>query len=106
MVSYLTEELVRGGHEVTLFASGDSRTSAELVACSPVGLRQLSDEERSRTFSGCWMKCGVGGLIGTSCTFMARLFTSRAFRDIATRTITTGAFTAEAKLHDEEGPAK
>lgn len=37
MVSYLTEELVRGGHEVTLFASGDSRTSAELVACSPVG---------------------------------------------------------------------
>jgi hypothetical protein len=52
------------------------------------------------------MKCGVGGLIGTSCTFMARLFTSRAFRDIATRTITTGAFTAEAKLHDEEGPAK
>lgn len=32
IVSYLTEELVRMGHEVTLFASGDSRTSAELVA--------------------------------------------------------------------------
>src|SRR4029453_8914125 len=30
VVSYLTEELVRLGHEVTLFASGDSRTSAEL----------------------------------------------------------------------------
>jgi glycosyltransferase involved in cell wall biosynthesis len=32
VVSYLTEELVRQGHEVTLFASGDSVTSARLVA--------------------------------------------------------------------------
>jgi glycosyltransferase involved in cell wall biosynthesis len=31
-VSYLTEELVRQGHEVTLFASGDSVTHARLVA--------------------------------------------------------------------------
>jgi glycosyltransferase involved in cell wall biosynthesis len=31
VVSYLTEELVRLGHEVTLFATGDSRTSATLV---------------------------------------------------------------------------
>ena len=30
IVSYLTEELVRQGHDVTLFASGDSRTSATL----------------------------------------------------------------------------
>src|SRR4051812_22164298 len=34
VVSYLTEELVRRGHDVTLFASGDSETSARLVpAC-------------------------------------------------------------------------
>jgi glycosyltransferase involved in cell wall biosynthesis len=39
VVHYLTEELVREGHEVTLFASGDSQTSAELVACSPRSLR-------------------------------------------------------------------
>src|SRR5438105_9558851 len=39
IVSYLTQELVRLGHEVTLFASGDSVTSAELVACSPRALR-------------------------------------------------------------------
>jgi glycosyltransferase involved in cell wall biosynthesis len=39
VVSYLTEELVRMGHEVTLFASGDSVTAAELVACSPRALR-------------------------------------------------------------------
>ena len=39
VVSWLTEELVAQGHEVTLFASGDSETSAELVPCSPQGLR-------------------------------------------------------------------
>jgi len=39
IVSYLTEELIRQGHEVTLFASGDSCTSAELVACCPRALR-------------------------------------------------------------------
>ncbi len=39
VVSFLTEELVRMGHQVTLFASGDSRTTAELVACTPQALR-------------------------------------------------------------------
>jgi ferritin-like metal-binding protein YciE len=32
VVSYLTEELVRQGHDVTLFVSGDWVTSARLVA--------------------------------------------------------------------------
>jgi len=32
VVSYLTEELVAQGHEVTLFASGDSQTSARLIS--------------------------------------------------------------------------
>lgn len=39
VVSWLTEELVRQGHEVTLFASGDSNTSAKLVSCAPEALR-------------------------------------------------------------------
>jgi len=39
VVSYLTEELVRQGHEVTLFASGDSVTSAHLVAPCERSLR-------------------------------------------------------------------
>src|SRR5690242_10432441 len=39
VVSYLTEELVRLGHRVTLFASGDSVTSAELVPVVPKSLR-------------------------------------------------------------------
>ncbi|HEX7182183.1 MAG TPA: glycosyltransferase family 4 protein [Thermoanaerobaculia bacterium] len=43
VVSYLTEELVRQGHEVTLFASGDSETRARLVASCPRSLRLSSD---------------------------------------------------------------
>jgi glycosyltransferase involved in cell wall biosynthesis len=44
VVSWLTEELVRRGHQVTLFASGDSRTAATLV---PVVERALRlDAER------------------------------------------------------------
>ena len=39
IVSYLTEELVAQGHDVTLFASGDSRTAARLVPCAPQSLR-------------------------------------------------------------------
>jgi glycosyltransferase involved in cell wall biosynthesis len=39
IVSYLTEELVRQGHHVTLFASGDSVTTGELVPCVPNALR-------------------------------------------------------------------
>ena len=38
VVSYLTEELVRLGHEVTLFASGDSETRARLVPACPRAL--------------------------------------------------------------------
>jgi len=39
VVSYLTEELVRQGHDVTLFASGDSKTSAKLTRCCDIALR-------------------------------------------------------------------
>jgi glycosyltransferase involved in cell wall biosynthesis len=39
IVAYLTEELVALGHDVTLFASGDSITSAQLDAVCPRALR-------------------------------------------------------------------
>jgi glycosyltransferase involved in cell wall biosynthesis len=39
VVSYLTEELVSMGHEVTLFASGDSHTSARLISSCRRALR-------------------------------------------------------------------
>jgi hypothetical protein len=47
VISTLTEELVRRGHEVTLFASGDSRTSARLV--STVGRAFGTRRHGSRT---------------------------------------------------------
>jgi glycosyltransferase involved in cell wall biosynthesis len=39
IASYLTDELVGLGHEVTLFASGDSVSRANLVRCVPIALR-------------------------------------------------------------------
>src|SRR5438046_10550400 len=39
VVSWLTEELIALGHEVTLYASGDSMTSARLEAVWPRALR-------------------------------------------------------------------
>lgn len=45
VVAYLTDELVRQGHSVTLFATGDSRTRADLIPACPEALR-LSSETR------------------------------------------------------------
>ena len=39
VAAFLTDELVEAGHDVTLFASGDSVTRAKLVACVPRALR-------------------------------------------------------------------
>ena len=39
VIAWLTEELVALGHEVTVFASGDSATSATLVPAWPRALR-------------------------------------------------------------------
>jgi glycosyltransferase involved in cell wall biosynthesis len=39
VVAILTDQLVEAGHDVTLFASGDSVTRAKLVACVPRALR-------------------------------------------------------------------
>jgi glycosyltransferase involved in cell wall biosynthesis len=43
LVWLLTEELVRRGHEVTLFATGNSETSAELHACYLRGYEEDED---------------------------------------------------------------
>jgi hypothetical protein len=47
IVAYLTEELVHLGHKVTLFASGDSVTSAELV---PVCRRSFRQNKRATDY--------------------------------------------------------
>lgn len=38
IIYYLTEGLIKRGHKVTLFASGDSKTSAKLIACTKTHL--------------------------------------------------------------------
>jgi glycosyltransferase involved in cell wall biosynthesis len=49
VVSWLTEELVRRGHGVTLFASGDSSTRARLVPIVEQGLRHTSPSADAAT---------------------------------------------------------
>ncbi|MCE3235992.1 MAG: group 1 glycosyl transferase [Vampirovibrio sp.] len=46
VVHLLTEELVRRGHEVTLFAASGSKTSARLEVCAPVALRELEEQTK------------------------------------------------------------
>jgi glycosyltransferase involved in cell wall biosynthesis len=52
VVSFLTEALVELGHDVTLFASGDSRTSAKLEAMWPQALRlsQVGDQNAPHAY--------------------------------------------------------
>src|ERR1700691_6165856 len=48
VVSLLTEELVRRGHEVTLFASANSKTTAKLVSIASQPLRTDPDVSITR----------------------------------------------------------
>src|ERR1700747_1651132 len=78
---YLTEELVRQGHRVTLFASGDSITSAELVPCTPRALRLDPDVRDSGipfpTRCCCSTRFASVLEISTSCTSMSTICISR-----------------------------
>ncbi|SEJ16942.1 glycosyltransferase family 4 protein [Paraburkholderia diazotrophica] len=50
VVSWLTEELVARGHDVTLFASGDSITGADLVSVYPRPLREIENTADPQAF--------------------------------------------------------
>src|SRR3569832_1984551 len=50
VVSYLTEELVAQGHDVTLFASGDSQTTARLIAACPRALCHVANYGEPRPY--------------------------------------------------------
>jgi hypothetical protein len=79
IVSFLTEELVRQGHDVTLFASGESRTSAKLVRCCEMALR-LNPEVRDALPYHMMMLhevCLAGSINSTSCTSTSTCFTLR-----------------------------
>ncbi len=90
VVSVLTEELVRRGHDVTLFASGDSRTTARLVACSKQALR-LDDALQDYVahtiieLDMVYEHAGEFDVIHNHCDYLAFPFARRS----ATPTVTT-----------------
>jgi glycosyltransferase involved in cell wall biosynthesis len=90
IVSYLTEELVRQGHDVTLFASGDSRTSAELVPIWSHALR-LSPQVQDTIPYHMMMLDEVRQRAGEFdiLHFHIDLLHIPLFRDIRDRTVTT-----------------
>jgi glycosyltransferase involved in cell wall biosynthesis len=90
IVSYLTEELVRLGHDVTLFASGDSITSAELSPCCSRALR-LDPAVRDTIphfmlmIDNVWERAKEFDILH----FHIDLFHFPLFRSLAARTLTT-----------------
>jgi glycosyltransferase involved in cell wall biosynthesis len=90
IVSYLTEELVLLGHDVTLFASGDSVTSAKLVPCVPKALR-LDPDVRDSIPHYLLMLDHVGGVADRFdiLHFHIDQLHFPMFRPIAARTVTT-----------------
>jgi glycosyltransferase involved in cell wall biosynthesis len=90
IVSYLTEALVGLGHDVTLFASGDSITSAELTPCCTRALRL--DPTAGDTIphfmlmiDKVWERAREFDILH----FHIDLFQFPLFRSLATRTLTT-----------------
>lgn len=90
VVSYLTEELVRLGHDVTLFASGDSITSAELVPVVPKALR-LDQKVRDFTPYTCMLIDQVMRRAHEFDVlhFHIELLHFPCFKQLASRTVTT-----------------
>ncbi len=90
VVSTLTEELVRRGHAVTLFASGDSRTSATLVPCALRALR-LEDALKDAVaytlieLDMAYERAAEFDIIHNHCDYLAFPFARRS----ATPTVTT-----------------
>jgi glycosyltransferase involved in cell wall biosynthesis len=99
IVSYVTDELVRLGHEVTLFASGDSVSSAHLVRCVPMALR-LDDSVRDPIPYYMLMLDRVRELADEFdiLHFHIDQFHFPLFRPIANRTVTT--LHGRQDLHD------
>lgn len=92
IVSYLTEGLVELGHEVTLFASGDSHTSAKLVACREQALRLDPRPLKSEIAAHLAMLDEVRKRADTFDVIhfhLSHFLHFPFFRDIAAKTVTT-----------------
>lgn len=89
VASWLTEELVRLGHEVTLFASGDSKTSAELVACAPEGLRLAGIRDHTASHLAMLAKVRERAASFDIIHFHLDLLQHAVFTDLAQKCVTT-----------------
>src|ERR1700752_3945003 len=90
IVSYLTEELVRLGHDVTLFASGDSVTTAELAPCCTRALRlDATVRDSVQHFMLMIDKVGERAKEFDVFHFHIDFFHFPLFRSLAARTLTT-----------------
>lgn len=89
VVSWLTEELVAQGHEVTLFASGDSHTSAKLHAVVPRALR-LDGIHNSAPYNAMMLdQIAARSAEFDVIHFHVDYFLSPVFRGLAHKTLTT-----------------
>jgi glycosyltransferase involved in cell wall biosynthesis len=89
VVSWLTEELVEQGHDVTLFASGDSETSAELVRAVPQGLRLRGIRDHTASLLVMLDEVRRRASSFDVIHFHVDLLQFPAFRDSSTRCLTT-----------------
>ena len=89
VASWLTEELVRQGHEVTLFASGDSTTSAELIPCAPQGLRLAGIRDHTASHLAMLAKVLDQAAAFDIIHFHLDLLQHALFRDLAHKCVTT-----------------
>ncbi len=104
VVHYLTEELVRRGHDVTLFASGDSETKAKLVASSSHSLRSMyTSDEAAFTMlnvAKVYKSAEQFDIIHNQLDYYA--FPTAYFSPVPTVTTFHGAFTLENRnIYDE-----
>lgn len=63
IVSNLTDELIKRGHEVFLFASGDSKTKAKLVPLCPKSIRVLTDDRGQEKIREVWKYLAITKLL-------------------------------------------
>jgi glycosyltransferase involved in cell wall biosynthesis len=89
VVSYLTEELVAQGHDVTLFASGRSVTSARLIPCCDLPLRQKGSPDPLPHYLAMLDRAHDMAAQFDILHFHIDQLQFPLFRDIAPRTLTT-----------------
>ncbi|ATQ69879.1 MULTISPECIES: glycosyltransferase family 4 protein [Methylosinus] len=89
VVSYLTEELVAQGHDVTLFASGRSMTSAKLIPCCDLPLRQKGAPDPLPHYLAMLDKAHGMAAQFDILHFHIDQLQFPLFRDLASRTLTT-----------------